>query len=79
MPGPQPCHCIPFIFCIVGRGLDPSGGVGDAAPYILGRELSANRRGIHLSRFLARISCPHCLNFLLYIPRKIRYNINVYL
>ena len=45
MPGPQPCHCIPFIFCIVGRGLDPSGGVGDAAPYILGRELSANRRG----------------------------------
>ena len=45
MPGPQACHCIPFIFCIVGRGLDPSGGVGDAAPYILGRELSANRRG----------------------------------
>ena len=45
MPGPQPCHCIPVIFCIVGRGLDPSGGVGDAAPYILGRELSANRRG----------------------------------
>ena len=35
----------PFILCIVGRGLDPSGGVGDAAPYILGRELSANRRG----------------------------------
>ena len=33
MPGPQPCHCIPFIFCIGGRGLDPSGGVGDAAPY----------------------------------------------
>ena len=33
MPGPQPCHCIPFIFCIVGRGLDSSGGVGDAAPY----------------------------------------------
>ncbi len=33
MPGPQPCHGIPFIFCIVGRGLDPSGGVGDAAPY----------------------------------------------
>ena len=33
MPGPQPCHCIPFIFCIVGRGLAPSGGVGDAAPY----------------------------------------------
>ena len=33
MPGPQPCHCIPFIFCIVGRGLDPSGGVGDAALY----------------------------------------------
>ena len=79
MPGPQPCHCIPFIFCIVGRGLDPSGGVGDAAPYILGRELSANRRGIHLSRFLARISCSHFLNFLLYIPRKIRYNIIVYL
>ena len=26
MPGPQPCHCIPFIFCIVGRGLDPSAG-----------------------------------------------------
>ena len=69
----------PFILCIVGRGLDPSGGVGDAAPYILGRELSANRRGIHLSRFLARISCSHCLNFLLYIPCKIRYNINVYL
>ena len=23
----------PFILCIVGRGLDPSGGVGDAAPY----------------------------------------------
>ena len=22
MPGPQPCHCCPFIFCIVGRGLD---------------------------------------------------------
>ena len=22
MPGPQPCHCRPFIFCIVGRGLD---------------------------------------------------------
>ena len=50
MPGPQPCYCIPFIFCIVGRGLDPSEGVGDAAPYILGHELSANRRGIHLSR-----------------------------
>ena len=26
MPGPQPYHCIPFIFCIVGRGLDPSAG-----------------------------------------------------
>ena len=26
MPGPQPCHCRPFIFCIVGRGLDPSAG-----------------------------------------------------
>ncbi len=24
MPGPQPCRCRPFIFCIVGRGLDPS-------------------------------------------------------
>ena len=24
MPGPRPCHCCPFIFCIVGRGLDPS-------------------------------------------------------
>ena len=24
MPGPRPCHCRPFIFCIVGRGLDPS-------------------------------------------------------
>ena len=24
MPGPQPCHCHPFIFYIVGRGLDPS-------------------------------------------------------
>ena len=35
MPGPQPCHCIPFIFCIVGRGLDPSGGVGNAAPKFL--------------------------------------------
>ena len=33
MPGPQACRCIPLIFCIVGRGLDPSGGVGDAAPY----------------------------------------------
>ena len=22
MPGPRPCHCRPFIFCIVGRGLD---------------------------------------------------------
>ena len=22
-----------YLFCIVGRGLDPSGGVGDAAPY----------------------------------------------
>ena len=33
MPGPQACHCIPFIFCIAGRGLDSSGGVGDAAPY----------------------------------------------
>ena len=75
MPGPQPCHCIPFIFCIVGRGLDPSGGVGDAAPYILGRELSANRRGDSSLPFPR----PHCLNFLLYIPRKIRYNINVYL
>ncbi len=63
MPGPQPCHCIPFIFCIVGRGLDPSGGVGDAAPYILGRELSANRRGIHLSRFLARISLTFFFTF----------------
>ena len=37
-----PCHCHPFILCIVGRGLDPSAtfrrrspprGVGDAAPY----------------------------------------------
>ena len=85
MPGPQPCHCIPFIFCIVGRGLDPSGGVGDAAPYnnpqgfslpqtsaaawgqaapyILGRELSANRRGIHLSRFLARIALTFFFTF----------------
>ena len=26
MPGPRPCHCRPFIFCIVGRGLDPSAG-----------------------------------------------------
>ena len=33
MPGPQACHCIPFIFCVAGRGLDPSGDVGDAAPY----------------------------------------------
>ena len=34
MPGPRPCHCRPFIFCIVGRGLDPPPrGVGDAAPY----------------------------------------------
>ena len=33
MPGPRPCHCCPFIFCIVGRGLDPPRGVGDAAPY----------------------------------------------
>ncbi len=24
MPGSQPCHCHPFILCIVGRGLDPS-------------------------------------------------------
>ena len=24
MPGPQPCHYRPFIFCFVGRGLDPS-------------------------------------------------------
>ena len=41
MPGPQPCRCHPFIFYIVGRGLDPSAafrrrspprGVGDAAP-----------------------------------------------
>ena len=55
-PARSLAHCIPFIFCIAGRGLDPSGGVGDAAPYILGRELSANRRGIHLSRFLARVS-----------------------
>ena len=59
--------------------MTPPRGVGDAAPYILGRELSANRRGIHLSRVPVRISCSHCLNFLLYIPRKIRYNINVYL
>ena len=22
MPGPPPCHCHPFILCIVGRGLD---------------------------------------------------------
>ena len=66
MPGPQACHCIPFTFCIVGRGLDPSGGVGDAASYILGRELSANRRGIHLSRFLARIA----LTFFFTFPAK---------
>ncbi len=66
MPDPQLCHCIPFIFCIVGRGLDPSGGVGDAAPYILGRELSANRRGIHLSRFLVRFS----LTFFFTFPAK---------
>ena len=26
MPGPQPRHYHPFIFCIVGRGLDPSAG-----------------------------------------------------
>ena len=32
-PARSLAHCIPFIFCIVGRGLDPSGGVGDAAPY----------------------------------------------
>ncbi len=66
MPGPQACRCIPLIFCIVGRGLDPSGGVGDAAPYILGRELSANRRGIHLSRFLALVS----LTFFFTFPAK---------
>ena len=24
MPGPPPRHCHPFIFCPVGRGLDPS-------------------------------------------------------
>ena len=26
MPGPQPCRCRPFIFCIVGSGLDCSAG-----------------------------------------------------
>ena len=26
MPGPPPCHYRPFIFCIVGRGLDPLAG-----------------------------------------------------
>ena len=26
MPGPQPCRCRPFIFCIVGSGLDRSAG-----------------------------------------------------
>ena len=42
MPGPQPCHCRPFIFCIVGRGLDPSGGVGDAASYTICRKPSTH-------------------------------------
>ncbi len=26
MPGPPPCHYRPSVFCIVGRGLDPSAG-----------------------------------------------------
>ena len=51
MPGPQPCHYRPFIFYIVGRGLDPYAnfrrrspprGVGDAAPY------SGNPQGFSL-------------------------------
>ena len=26
MPGPQPCRCRPFIFCIIGSGFDRSAG-----------------------------------------------------
>ena len=68
MSGQQAIIFIPFALhiyrvYIVGRGLAPSGGVGDAAPYILGRELSANRRGIHLSRFLARVSLTFFFTF----------------
>ena len=44
MPGPQARHYHPFIFCIVGRGLDPSGGVGDAAPYNTIRRASHYRK-----------------------------------
>ena len=33
MPGPQPCHCIPFIFLHRREGACPLRGVGDAAPY----------------------------------------------
>ena len=44
MPGPQPCHCIPFIFCIVGGGLTPPRGVGDAAPYNTIRRASHYRK-----------------------------------
>ena len=32
MPGPQPCHCHPFIFYIVGRGLDPSAAFRRRSP-----------------------------------------------
>ena len=47
MPGPQPCHCIPFIFCIVGRGLDPSAGRRGRRPLqqSAGLLITANVRG----------------------------------
>ena len=32
MPGPQPCHYRPFIFCPVGRGLDPSAAFRRRSP-----------------------------------------------
>ena len=32
MPGPQPCHYHPFIFCLVGRGLDPSAAANIQSP-----------------------------------------------
>ena len=68
MPGPRPCHCRPFIFCIVGRGLDPSAGRRGRHPLQCSARLllvakghgglGAGRPTSHFST-VRRAGCPH--------------------
>ena len=68
MPGPRPCHCCPFIFCIVGRGLDPSAGRRGRRPLQCSARLllvakghgglGAGRPTSHFST-VRRAGCPH--------------------